>query len=73
MNYDKTELTACYNFLTPGGEKLTKKVTLNEMNTRGWSTRFVQQAILDGCGKDVTLTPRLTDHGVGYYDIDFAE
>ena len=73
MNYDKTELTTCYNFLTNKDGLLAKKVKLLEMNTRGWSTRFVQQAILDGCGKDVTLTPRLTEHGVGYYDIDFAE
>jgi len=48
-------------------------VKLLEMNTRGWSTGLVTQAILDGSGKNVTLTPRLTEHGVGYYDIDFAE
>ena len=72
MNYDNTELTTCYNFLTNNGA-LSKKITLLEMNTRGWSTGLVTQAILDGSGKDATLTPRLTDHGVGYYDIDFAE
>ena len=71
MNYNKTELATCYKFLSDG-DKLTKKVTLHEMNTRGWSRRFVQQAILDGCGENITLTPRLTEHGVGYYDIDFA-
>ncbi len=71
MNYDKTELATCYKFLTID-DKVNKKVTLHEMKTRGWSRQFVQQAILEGCGEDVTLTPRLTDHGVGYYDIDFA-
>ena len=72
MNYDKNELNACYSFLTPGGE-LTKRVKLIDMNSRGWSTGLVTQAILDGSGKDVVLTPRLTEHGVGYYDIKFAE
>ena len=72
MNYDKTELAICYDFLTSSG-KLTKKVKLLEMNSRGWSTGFVTQAILDGSGKNVVLTPRLTEHGVGYYDIEFAE
>ena len=72
MNYDKNDLTGCYNFLTPGGD-LTKKVTLLEMNSRGWSRRFVEQALTEGCGEGMELTPRLTDHGVGYYDIDFAE
>ena len=74
MNYDKTELTTCYDFLiSKSTGKLSKKVKLLEMNTRGWSTGLVTQAILDGSGKNVTLTPRLTEHGVGYYDIDFAE
>ena len=72
MNYDKNDLTGCYNFLTPGGD-LTKKVTLLEMNSRGWSRRFVEQALTEGCGESMELTPRLTDHGVGDYDIDFAE
>ncbi len=72
MNYDKTELAICYDFLTSSG-KLTKKVKLLEMNSRGWSTGFVTQAILDGSGKSIVLTPRLTEHGVGYYDIEFAE
>ena len=72
MNYDKTELTTCYDFLTPGG-KLSKKVKLLEMNSRGWSIGFVTQAVSDGSGKNVVLTPRLTEHGVGYYDINFAE
>ena len=70
MNYDENDLATCYNFLTPGGE-ITNKVTLLEMNSRGWSRRFVEQALSDGTGKDVKLTPRLTDHGVGYYDIGF--
>jgi len=73
MNYDKTELTVCYNFVTSTTGELNKKITLTDMNTRGWSTGLVTQAILDGSGKDVVLTPRLTEHGVGYYDIDFAE
>ena len=72
MNYDKTELAICYDFLTSSG-KLTKKVKLLEMNSRGWSTGFVTQAVSDGSGKNVVLTPRLTEHGVGYYDIEFAE
>ena len=72
MNYDKNDLAGCYNFLTPGGD-LTKKVTLLEMNSRGWSIRFVEQALSEGYGEDIELTPRLSDHGVGYYDIDFAE
>ena len=71
MNYDKNDLTGCYNFLTPGGE-VTKKVTLLEMNSRGWSIRFVEQALSEGYGEDIELTPRLSDHGVGYYDINTA-
>jgi len=71
MNYDKNDLATCYNFLTPGG-KLTKKVTLLEMNSRGWSIRFVEQALSEGYGEAIVLTPRLTDHGVGYYDINTA-
>ena len=73
MNYDKTDLTGCYNFLTNKEGTLAKKVTLLEMNTRGWSIRFVEQAFSEGVGKDMELTPRLNEHGVGYYDIDFAE
>ena len=73
MNYDKTELTTCYKFVTSATGELKKKITLNDMNSRSWSIGLVTQAVLDGCGKDVTLTPRLTDHGVGYYDINFAE
>ena len=72
MNYDKTELTTCYNFVTTTTGKLNRKIKLIDMNSRAWSTGLVTQAILDGCGKDVTLTPRLTEHGVGYYDINFA-
>ena len=71
MNYDKNDLTTCYNFLTPGGE-ITNKVTLLEMNSRGWSIRFVEQALSEGYGEAIELTPRLTDHGVGYYDINTA-
>ena len=71
MNYDKNDLAGCYNFLTPGGE-ITKKVTLLEMNSRGWSIRFVEQALSEGYGEAIELTPRLTDHGVGYYDINTA-
>ena len=71
MNYDKNDLATCYNFLTPGGE-MTKKVTLLEMNSRGWSIRFVEQALSEGYGEAIELTPRLTDHGVGYYDINTA-
>ena len=71
MNYDKTELATCYDFLTSGG-KLKKKVKLLEMNSRGWSIRFVEQALSEGYGEAIELTPRLTDHGVGYYDINTA-
>ena len=71
MKYDKNDLDACYNFLTPGGE-ITNKVTLLEMNSRGWSIRFVEQALSEGYGEAIELTPRLTDHGVGYYDINTA-
>ena len=71
MKYDKNDLATCYNFLTPGGE-ITKKVTLLEMNSRGWSIRFVEQALSEGYGEDIELTPRLSDHGVGYYDINTA-
>ena len=71
MNYDTNDLATCYNFLTPGGE-MTKKVTLLEMNSRGWSIRFVEQALSEGYGEAIELTPRLTDHGVGYYDINTA-
>ena len=73
MNYDTAELTTCYNFLTNSEGHMARKVMLNEMNNRGWTIRFVQQALSDGSGKDMTLTPRLNEHGVGYYDIDFAE
>ena len=74
LNYDKTELATCYNFVTSTTTgKLNKKITLVDMNSRGWSIGLVTQAILDGSGKDVVLTPRLTEHGVGYYDIEFAE
>ena len=73
MNYDKTDLTGCYDFLTNKEGTLAKKVTLLEMNTRGWSIRFVEQALSEGSNEDITLTPRLNEHGVGYYDIDFAE
>ena len=72
MNYDSTELTTCYNFLTNKDGILAKKVMLNEMNNRGWSIRFVKQALSEGSGEDIELTPRLTEHGVGYYDIDMA-
>ena len=72
MNYDKTELTACYNLVTSTTGELKKKITLTDMNSRGWSIGLVTQAILDGYGEAVVLTPRLTDHGVGYYDINFA-
>ena len=71
MKYDKNDLATCYDFLTPGGE-ITKKVTLLEMNSRGWSIRFVEQALSEGYGEAIELTPRLTDHGVGYYDINTA-
>ena len=71
MKYDKDDLATCYNFLTPGGE-ITKKVTLLEMNSRGWSIRFVEQALSEGYGEAIDLTPRLNDHGVGYYDINTA-
>ena len=71
MNYDKTELATCYNFLTPGGE-MNNTVTLLEMNSRGWSIRFVEQALSEGYGEAIELTPQLTEHGVGYYDINTA-
>ena len=71
MKYDKNDLATCYDFLTPGGE-ITKKVTLLEMNSRGWSIRFVEQALSEGYGEDIELTPRLNDHGIGYYDINTA-
>ena len=73
MDYDKTELATCYNFLTNKDGLLAKKVKLLEMNTSGWSIRFVEQALTEGYGEAIELIPRLTDHGVGYYDIDFAE
>ena len=73
MNYDSTELTGCYNFLTNKDGTMARKVMLNEMNTRGWSIRFVEQALSEGSGEAMELTPRLNEHGVGYYDIDFAE
>jgi len=73
MNYDKTDLTGCYNFLTNKEGVLAKKVMLNEMNNRGWSVGFVERAVSEGSGEDMELTPRLNEHGVGYYDIDFAE
>ena len=72
MNYDKIELTTCYSFVTSATGELNKKITLLDMNSRGWSTGLVIQAILEGSGEDVVLTPRLTEHGVGYYDINFA-
>ncbi len=72
MNYNEADLTGCYNFLTNKDGTLAKKIMLNEMNNRGWSIRFVQQAISDGYGEAVELTPRLNEHGVGYYDIDIA-
>ena len=71
MNFDKNDLASCYNFLTPGGE-MTNKVTLLEMNSRGWSRRFVEQALSEGYGEAIELTPQLTEHGVGYYDINTA-
>ena len=71
MNYDKTKLTDCYNFLLKDGE-LTNKVMLAEMNNRGWTIRFVEQALSEGSGGTITLTPRLSMHSVGYYDIEFA-
>ena len=73
MNYDSTDLTGCYNFLTNKDGTLARKIMLNEMNNRGWSIRFVEQALSEGAGEDMELTPRLNDHGIGYYDIDFAE
>ena len=73
MNYESTELTTCYNFLTNKDGTLSKKIMLNEMNNRGWSIRFVEQALSEGAGEDMELTPRLNEHGIGYYDIDFAE
>ena len=73
MNYDKTDLTDCYNFLTNKDGKLARQIKLLEMNTRGWSVRFVEQALSEGSGEGMELTPRLNEHGVGYYDIDFAE
>ena len=73
MNYDEADLTGCYNFLTNKDGTLAKKVMLNEMNNRGWSIGLVERAVSEGSGKDMELTPRLNEHGVGYYDIDFAE
>ena len=73
MNYNEADLTGCYNFLTNKGGELAKKVKLLEMNIRGWSIKFVEQALSEGCGEAIELTPRLNDHGIGYYDIDFAE
>ena len=73
MNYDKTDLDACYSFLTDKEGVITKKVKLLEMNIRGWSIKFVEQALSEGYGEAIELTPRLNDHGIGYYDIDFAE
>ena len=73
MNYDKNDLITCYNFLTNKEGVISKKVNLLEMNTRGWSIKFVEQALSEGAGQDMELTPRLNDHGIGYYDIDFAE
>ena len=73
MNYDKNDLITCYNFLTNKEGTLAKKVKLLEMNIRGWSIKFVEQALSEGSGEGMELTPRLNDHGVGYYDIDFAE
>ena len=73
MNYDKNDLITCYNFLTNKEGTLAKKVKLLEMNIRGWSIKFVEQALSEGAGQDMELTPRLNDHGIGYYDIDFAE
>ena len=73
MNYDKNDLITCYDFLTNKEGVITKKVKLLEMNTRGWSIKFVEQALSEGYGEAIELTPRLNDHGIGYYDIDFAE
>ena len=73
MNYNEADLTGCYNFLTNKEGTLAKKVKLLEMNIRGWSIKFVEQALSEGAGQDMELTPRLNDHGIGYYDIDFAE
>ena len=73
MNYDKKDLDACYDFLTNKEGIIKEKVKLLEMNTRGWSVKFVEQALSEGVGEDIELTPRLNDHGIGYYDIDFAE
>ena len=73
MNYDKNDLITCYDFLTNKEGAITKKVKLLEMNIRGWSIKFVEQALSEGAGQDMELTPRLNDHGIGYYDIDFAE
>ena len=32
MNYDKTELTTCYNFVTSTTGKINRKITLIDMN-----------------------------------------
>ena len=72
MNYNEADLIGCYNFLTNKDGTLAKKVMLNEMNNRGWSIRFVEQAVSEGYGEAIELTPRLNEHGVGYYDIDIA-
>ena len=73
MNYDKNDLITCYDFLTNKEGVITKKVKLLEMNTRGWSIKFVEQALSEGYGTAIELTPRLNDHGIGYYDITLAE
>ena len=73
MNYDKNDLITCYDFLTNKEGVIAKKVKLLEMNIRGWSIKFVEQALSEGYGEAIELTPRLNDHGIGYYDIDFAE
>ena len=73
MNYDKNDLITCYDFLTNKEGVITKKVKLLEMNTRGWSIKFVEQALSEGYGEAIELTPRLNDHGIGYYDIILAE
>ena len=73
MNYDKNDLATCYDFLTNKEGVITKKVKLLEMNARGWSTQFVERALSEGYGKAIELTPRLNDHGIGYYDVTLAE
>ena len=72
MNYNEADLTGCYNFLTNKDGTLAKKVMLNEMTNRGWTVGLVTQAVSDGSGEEMELTPRLNEHGVGYYDIDIA-